>query len=902
MPDRRKKGWRGRNKAPETAQQPTKLSRQHLHSIGTMVIGKLPEVIEIARHPCNVHVQYDVVYACLQRILVQLQHSSRQPRHEQVRALRRLIFGQGDVLLIARTGFGKSLIFHAYSILTRKITLQLVPLTKLGEEQLGDIRNFPGAVPCLIDAKSRTAERKLIERVGNGEFTHVLLGPEQASSRAFRKALKRTEFQSQIGLVAIDECHLVQQWETFRPAFTMLGQLRTILREGVVWFGCSATLDAITEDRVLSTAGFRRVGNNRHETTVMRTSVDRPDVSICITPLPKLKLTSWDVLWFLFANAFSDTKATPERIPKTIVFIDGRRKIHHASVWAMETLVRLTASYLPENQYSEHVSAGVLCVLDVVRIFTSNVSQYDRDATFHEFLKPTSKVRVVFATTTLGMGINIPDVDRVVTHDLPITNSVGDLWQRLGRGGRGEGRTSEAHVLLPYWLFNTEGKEPVARPDASQADSQSIPLSQQLTQKRPFRNLLPSDRFAARYTVSQLSQSMTPGDLSDIEDDTARGGRDGCDDDDYETIDSYADNSKKKEWSVQELKNRSNQPVAWFNIVNGSCHRRGFLRELGELKLPLQERRQVPKNVCCSACNPSLRIKLVYPPPQLGDIKKPRSGSHAAFILDQLDAFALKRATDLFSTPNTGYPMIPALFLDKIARWRLSHQLVDVDPVDMTSAQMCEMFPFLSGWPLLLNEGEGLARKLFDIRKVALDQRAQSMQTKADKRRAKLAQEACLQQSPSTTIVAPVDSTEAARDQTMQLDNEAAMRVAEFDAIPGRLVYPVLPAIRRRVNVSHPTTPFSAHRNHEFNADIGLLTPLSQTSKKRSHHMSTRTMQSRSPLSELKLADSNKRPKRTSIVTPGTPKSNKPLLTFTPTSSSGRKRVLSEKGKESYRH
>ena len=176
------------------------------------------------------------------------------------------------------------------------------------------------------------------------------------------------------------------------------------------------------------------------------------------------------------------------------------------------------------------------------------------------------------------------------------------------------------------------------------------------------------------------------------------------------------------------------------------------------------------------------------------------------------------------------------------------------------------------------------------------------MRTKADKRRAKAAQEVYLQQSPSTTIAAPVDPTQAARDQTMQLDNEAAMRVAEFDAIPGRLVYPVLPAVRRSVNkVSHPTTPLSAHQNHEFNAGIGLLTPLSQTSRKRSHHMSTRIMQSRSPLSELKLADSNKRPKRTSIVTPGTPKSNKALLTFTPTSSSGRKRVLSEKGKESYR-
>ncbi len=63
---------------------------------------------------------------------------------------------------------------------------------------------------------------------------HVLVGPEQASSMSFRDALKSPELQARIGLVAIDECHLVKQWESFRPTFTMLGELRTILRQDVV--------------------------------------------------------------------------------------------------------------------------------------------------------------------------------------------------------------------------------------------------------------------------------------------------------------------------------------------------------------------------------------------------------------------------------------------------------------------------------------------------------------------------------------------------------------------------------------------------------------------------------------------------------------------------------------------
>ena len=85
-------------------------------------------------------------------------------RDEQVRALRRLIFGMSDVLSIARIGFAKSVIFHAYSILTGRFTIQLIPLTKLGDEQLTDTRRFKGARPCFVDAKTRTAEKRLSSR------------------------------------------------------------------------------------------------------------------------------------------------------------------------------------------------------------------------------------------------------------------------------------------------------------------------------------------------------------------------------------------------------------------------------------------------------------------------------------------------------------------------------------------------------------------------------------------------------------------------------------------------------------------------------------------------------------------------------------------------------------------
>ncbi|EDN04857.1 predicted protein [Histoplasma mississippiense (nom. inval.)] len=202
----------------------------------------MPELIGKYSHPDHVKQQYGVIEACLKRLLRDGKpESTLCPHPEQVRTVRRLIYGYGDTLFIARTGFGKSLILHSYSILTGRITIQLVPLTGLGEQQQRDIAEFPGARPCMITADSRRAEHSWLQSIQRGLYTHVLLSPEQALSKVFKGALMKPDFQARIGLVAIDECHLIHQWKNFRTQFAMLGQLRLLLREDIVWFGCTAT-------------------------------------------------------------------------------------------------------------------------------------------------------------------------------------------------------------------------------------------------------------------------------------------------------------------------------------------------------------------------------------------------------------------------------------------------------------------------------------------------------------------------------------------------------------------------------------------------------------------------------------------------------------------------------------
>ena len=116
-----------------------------------------------------------------------------------------------DTILIAKTGFGKSIIFHAYSVLTDQITIQLISLSKLGEKQLEFIYQYSETKPCLVTANTKFQDSELLRDIQTGVYTYILLDPEQMTASEFQKILQNSSFQRQIELVAIDECHVLFQ-------------------------------------------------------------------------------------------------------------------------------------------------------------------------------------------------------------------------------------------------------------------------------------------------------------------------------------------------------------------------------------------------------------------------------------------------------------------------------------------------------------------------------------------------------------------------------------------------------------------------------------------------------------------------------------------------------------------
>ena len=94
------------------------------------------------------------------------------PRPGQLEALRHLHYVKKDLILIAKTSFGKSMILQAAPLLAARSTaLVILPLDQIGKEQAEYITKI-GGKPCFLN--SANFKNELLEEVRAGTFTHII--------------------------------------------------------------------------------------------------------------------------------------------------------------------------------------------------------------------------------------------------------------------------------------------------------------------------------------------------------------------------------------------------------------------------------------------------------------------------------------------------------------------------------------------------------------------------------------------------------------------------------------------------------------------------------------------------------------------------------------------------------
>ncbi|KAF8461984.1 P-loop containing nucleoside triphosphate hydrolase protein [Kalaharituber pfeilii] len=108
----------------------------------------------------------------------------------------------------------------------------------------------------------------------------------------------------------------------------------------------------------------------------------------------------------------------PEDIPKTMVFTDSLRET-----------CRITTNL--SNRVPKNIAdIGLHLVLEYSTAIT-----YDRRA-YNLELFASGECRVLVCTEACGMGVNIPDVERVIQWRISTSTNLSNIYQRLGRAAR----------------------------------------------------------------------------------------------------------------------------------------------------------------------------------------------------------------------------------------------------------------------------------------------------------------------------------------------------------------------------------------------------------------------------------------------------------------------------------
>lgn len=546
-------------------------------------------LVEKARHASE-EVQKEIIRAGLQRHLYPF-----EPRQKQIDAIWHLVFKKEDLLLTAKTSFGKSVIFQATPLFCRGgIGLIIIPLDRIGQEQCIKIQRLPGARSVFINGRTDKTDA-LAREIEMGVYTHLIMGPEIAAGW-FRSIARNPSFKKRVSVVAVDELHLVALWGSgIRPQYAQLSLLRRRLGKEIPWFGCSATLDQTTLDTVRKMTGFEA------SCEFFRSSVDRPEIKLIVETIPPRTIKRFTSLFFVLLDAMTDGLPTPERIPKTVIFIDSRRDIQKCAEYLREWLQKLSAGVIKNRDCRQ-----------IIQVYHSHTTLNDKNTIYEEFSKADSKIRIMVATESLGTGVDLSDVKRVVQYGFPLDRLLCVLIQRFGRAARMAGIKGEAIFLVESWAIGDR---------IISARSAMLPSNQTPS---AFRRPSSTSRLARSYSL----EAGVDSDIPDNESDVAVGDMDG----DVPEVQCRRKTEKERRTDLY------NDSPALYNLVNRStCLRRILMDWVQESLSDPASRLPAPEpEECCNVCNPGLFRAVPFPWDIAPSLRKPQAGTASGAFHDRL--------------------------------------------------------------------------------------------------------------------------------------------------------------------------------------------------------------------------------------------------------------------------
>ena len=328
---------------------------------------------------------------------VTLDDPTAEFRDGQWEAIDMLANRQERLLMVQRTGWGKSAVYFIATRILRDRghgpTLIVSPLLALMRNQI-EAAGRLGIQAVSINSTNRNSWPELQQTIHNNEVDALLISPERLANDEFVENVLLPVAES-IGLLVVDEAHCISDWgHDFRPDYRRLVNILRNMPENLPILGTTATANERVIEDVQGQLG---------DIGIQRGSLMRNTLA-----LQNMRLPSQAARLAWLAEHI-------EALPGTgIIYTLTKRDAEQVSDWLIEQGVAARA------YYSDVTSDG-----------------FDDSDAYRQHLEDQllrNQIKVLVATTALGMGYDKPDLGFVVHYQAP--GSVVAYYQQVGRAGR----------------------------------------------------------------------------------------------------------------------------------------------------------------------------------------------------------------------------------------------------------------------------------------------------------------------------------------------------------------------------------------------------------------------------------------------------------------------------------